>query len=404
MGLAVFLIFFLVAPLISKFYNQSALTSLIRVFAIVYVIGSLNIVQEALMQKRMEFRRLFLMDLFSVIISGIIAIVMANRGYGVWSLVVQYISMITVSTIILWITSSWKPVFQFHRDTYKKLRGYSLNLFVHDVIYFFGRDTDKFLIGKYLGPVILGVYYRAFMLMLLPVNQINIVITRVMFPVLSALQGDLSEMRHVYLRTTNMISFISFPVLALLFIIAEPLVIILLGPKWTNTVIYLKIFCIYGMLESIGTTIYWIYKSLGRTDILLKWGVINTACIIPAVALGLWWNGAIGVAVCYVAVQLFILWIPGWSKALKLIDLDIKTMLLNIGPNFINAVLSMPLAYGLYKVLVYGLPKFLSVSISNIILVICVSLVYGLTYITLSFLTKQSGFVFVTRLVKKKIC
>lgn len=393
-GAAVFLIFFFSAPLIASFFNQPVLTDLIRVFSIVYLIGSLNIVQEALLQKRMEFRRLFYMDVVSVITSGALAIFMAMNGWGVWSLVVQYISMIVVSTVILWITSAWKPGIQFDTATFRQLKKYSFNLFAHDVIYFFGRDTDKFLIGKYLGPATLGLYYRAFLLMLLPVNQINIVITRVMFPVMSALQDNIPEMKRVYLRATHMISFVSFPALALLFIIAEPLIILLLGSKWLGVVLYLRLFCIYGMLESVGTTIYWIYKSLGRTDIMLRWGIISTLLIVAAVIGGLWWNGATGIAISYVSVQLVILWIPGWMMAFRLIDMNVITMLKNIGPNFFNSLLAVPLAWWVYSMLRFSIP--------GITLIIVVSLIYGLVYLILSFVTRQDGLFFALDFIRRR--
>jgi O-antigen/teichoic acid export membrane protein len=392
-GVLVFILFYLAAPLMAAFYHEPSLTLLVRVFSTVYIIGSLNIVQEALLQKNMEFRRLFIMDLLSVIISGIIAIIMARSGWGVWSLIVQYISMITISSIILWITSSWKPVLHFDIHIFRKFSRYSFSLFFHDVIYFFGRDADKFLIGKYAGAAILGLYYRAYMLMLLPVNQVNIVISRVMFPVFSALQDNTAEMKRIYLKATNTISFVSFPILALMFIIAEPLIVVLLGNQWLGAVWYLKVFCIYGMIESVGTTIYWIYKSLGRTDIMLKWGVTSTLVSIAAIIAGLFWKGAQGVAISYVIVQL-ILWLPGWIKAFRLIDLPVLTMLKNVAPNFINAVLPVPF-------LIFAMEKMNS--FSPLIILISFSIGYLIIYYVLSMITKQPVSLTIQKIVQKKM-
>lgn len=391
-GLCVFAGFYVGAPAISAFYGQPALTSLIRVFASVYIIGSFNIVQEALLQKRMQFRRLFMMDLASVVVSGVVAIIMATRGWGVWSLVVQYIVMIAISSVVLWVTSTWKPKLRFDRTVFKSIRKFSFQLFVHDLIYFLGRDTDKFLIGKYLGPVVLGLYYRAFLLTLLPVNQINLVVTRVMFPVFSAMQDDIPAMRRTYLKATNMISYVSFPVLALLFQIAEPLVTLLLGPAWSQSALYLRMFCLYGMLESVGTTIYWIYKSLGRTDLMLRWGLISTGCIIPAFVIGIWWKGATGIAVCYVAVQL-ILWLPGWRMAFQLIGLRLGDMIRNIGGNFLNAVFSILPAILLQQ----------SIRSAHAITVVAsTAILYCFTYLVMSKLTRQAGFTFIIGLLRRK--
>jgi O-antigen/teichoic acid export membrane protein len=391
-GLSVFLIFYCCAPLVSTFYSQPQLTGMVRAFAIVYIIGSLNIVQEALLQKRMEFKRLFLMDMVSVVISGIATIIMARGGWGVWSLIYQYILLVAISSLVLWLTSSWRPRIQFDTAVFKSVRKFSLNLFVHDIIYFFGRDTDKFIIGKYLGPLVLGIYSRAYMLMLLPVNQINIVVARVMFPVFSVLQDDIVKMKNLYLRSTNIISYVSFPALALLFIISEPLIIVLLGNKWVAVSFYLKIFCIYGMMESVNTTVYWIYKSLGRTDIMLRWGTVNTVFTIIAIIVGMRWNGGNGVAIAYVVIQLALL-VPGWKMVFKLIDLDVSAMFRNIGPNFINAITSMFLPLMLFYKITSCNPVFVIVS---------VSFVYVIIYVCLSALFKHSGYVFITGMLNKR--
>ena len=389
-GIIVFLLFFACAPLIAKFYKQHVLIELIRVFSVVYIIGAFNIVQEALLQKKMEFKRLFFMDVSSVVISGIIAITLAMRGFGVWSLVWQYISMITISSFVLWITSSWKPSVKFHISTFRNFRKYSFSLFLHDLIYFVGRDADKFLVGKFAGPSALGVYYRAFLLMLLPVNQVNIVIAKVMFPALSSLQDNLAEMKKVYLRATNMISYISFPSLALMFIIAEPLIILLLGREWVGTAVYLRIFCIYGMLESVGTTVYWIYKSVGRTGTMLKWGIISTICTVLSVITGLYLGGAKGVAISYVCVQL-LLWIPGWKLAFKLVDLDFVTMLKNISPNFLTAVAGLLPAWLIYTQVSTFHPL-------NVVSIVSIS--YIIAYLLFSAITKQPAYLFLHKMAR----
>jgi O-antigen/teichoic acid export membrane protein len=393
-GTLVFLVFFFTAPLIAIFYKQPLLTDLIRVFASVYVIGSLNIVQEALLQKSLAFKRLFFMDLLSVTISGVLAVYLAWKGWGVWSLVFQYMAMITVSTVVLWVTAEWKPRLRFHRETFRNMRMYSMSLFAHDVVYFFGRDTDKFVIGKYAGADALGIYYRAYMLMLLPVNQINNVITKVMFPVFARMQHDLAAMRQAYLKATRLIAFVSFPIMSLLFLLAEPIILLLLGRQWLEVAWYLRVFCIYGMVESISTTVYWIYKSTGKTMPMLRWGIISTIIIIATVIISMRW-GVRGVAIGYTLVQLVVLWIPGWMIAFRIISLPVKDMLLNIGPAFINSLVMAAGGWGLHLLIKGQLPPLLEIVIT--------SLVCGGIYLLLSALTKQEGFRFIyARLLKRR--
>lgn len=392
-GAGVFLVFFFGAPLMAIFYKQPLLTNLVRVFSVVYLIGSLNIVQEALMQKALAFKRLFYMDLLSVLVSGGIAVWLAYRGYGVWSLVIQYVSMITVSTIVLWYTSDWKPRLHFDRTVFRNLRKYSMSLFAHDVIYFFGRDTDKFIIGKYMGAAALGIYYRAYLLMLLPVNQINTIISKVMFPVFSRMQDNLPAMREAYMKATRLIAFVSFPTLSLLFILADPLILLLLGPKWVEVALYLRIFCIYGMIESINTTMYWIYKATGKATPMLRWGIISTVVIIATVIISIRW-GTTGVAIGYTLVQVVLLWLPGWKMAFSIIDLKVKDMLLNLAPVFLNTMTMLGIGWLLYSNTKQFLAPLWQIAV--------VGITCAVIYICLAAVTRQEGFLFIRTMLRKR--
>ncbi len=139
-GIVVFLIFFFTAPLIAHFFTQDGLKPLIRTFSIIYIIGSLNIVQEAILQKNLEFKRLFFIDVISVTVSGVAAIFMAMNGYGAWSLVFQYIIMIAMATIVLWSPLRGSQNYSFTGPTFKEINNYSFNLFTHNVVYFWPRN------------------------------------------------------------------------------------------------------------------------------------------------------------------------------------------------------------------------------------------------------------------------
>lgn len=393
-GIIVFSAFYFGAPLIAGFFGHDTLVPLTRVFAVIYIIGSLNIVQEAILQKNLEFRRLFFIDVISVTISGIAAIIMAMNNYGVWSIVFQYIIMITTATVVLWATSSWKPRLRFKWHYFREINNYSFNLFAHNVVYFFGRETDKFLIGRFIGPQTLGIYHRAYMLMLMPVNQINLIISRVMFPVFSSMKEDTASMRKVYLKAISMIAFFTFPMMSLMFILAEPLISIVLGKKWLEVADYLQIFIIYSMVESVGVTTAWIYKSLGHTKIMLRWGLFGAAVIIISAVTGMQW-GAKGIAISYVIAQLTILWIPGWSLAFKFIDLKVMTVLRELLPVFLNSLLMSAVGFGIYYVFKPLLPAILLVLA---VLVVCVPV-----YVALSFVSKQPGIVVVGNFLREKL-
>lgn len=393
-GIFVFLVFYFTAPLIASFFRQDKLVSFVRVFSVIYLIGSLNIVQEAILQKKLEFKRLFFIDVISVTVSGIVALILALNNFGVWSLVTQQIVMIAVGTIILWITSSWKPKLRFKWAYLKEIKIYSMTLFANNVVYFFGRETDKFLIGKYMGAQALGIYHRAYMLMLLPVNQINLVISRVMFPVFSSMKNDTESMRKIYLKSVGMIAFFTFPMMFLMFVLAEPLILIVLGKKWIQVAGFLQIFIIYSVIESVGVTTAWIYKSLGHTKVMLQWAVFGAAVIVISAVIGMQW-GARGIAISYVIAQLTILWLPGWSLAFKFIDLKVTTVLKKLLPVFLNALAVAALAF----IISYFSKNFLS----PLLLIIIVLAVCLPVYLFLSSVTKQPGVVIMGNFLRQNL-
>ncbi len=121
-------IFQLLASFVAGVYHQPVLESIIRVYSLVYLIGSFNIVQDTLLQKKLEFKRLFFMEAFAIFISGAVALVLAFNGFGVWTLVWQYLLIAIISSIVLWATSSWKPRFSFKSSSIKELHKFSVNL------------------------------------------------------------------------------------------------------------------------------------------------------------------------------------------------------------------------------------------------------------------------------------
>ncbi len=330
----IYLIFLLIAPLIASFYDAPQLTKIVRVYSIIFLIGSINVVQEALLQKKFMFKRLFFMDSVSVFVAGVTAVVFALNNFGVWTLVFQYLILSFVSTCILWATSSWKPKFVFSWSAFNDLRKFSFNMAGTDLFNLVGRNIDNLVIGRFLGASALGIYSRAYFFMLQPLNLTHQVLARVMFPLLSTYQDDHLKMKKVYLLSTKLFAFVIFPAFAFIIIAAEPLILLLLGSKWIGVALLLKIFCVYSMVDTIGLTTIWLYKATGETKTLLRWTIYNTTIIIISVIAGLHW-GIYGIAWGYTIGFLLFSWIPGWILAFRVINLSLKEMFNNIGGSFL---------------------------------------------------------------------
>jgi O-antigen/teichoic acid export membrane protein len=293
------LFFILVAPFISVFYKKPELTAVLQVLSLNFIFSSFTIVQQTILTREMNFRSLMIRDIAAVIIAGIVGIFMACRGWGVWSLVAQSVVFSAMNGLLLWTLSSWRPRFIFSRQAIKDIFHFSANMTGFQVVNYFARNVDQLLIGKFLGSQALGYYSLAYKLMLLPLQNISWMISRVMFPAFSQIQNDVIRLKENYLKMVKYISIVTFPLMIILFFAAHDLVLVVYGPKWELAIVLIQILVFCGMVQSIGTTVGIIYQSLGRADIQFLFSLfISLPSVVIAILIGLR-KGIIGVAVAY---------------------------------------------------------------------------------------------------------
>ena len=338
LGLALMFIFILLSGIISAFYKEPQLKFITMCLSFNFFLSSLGIIHWNLLLKNMDFRSIFIVNTTSTLLSGLVAITLAIFGFGVWCLVVQSVMVNILSMLLLWHFSPWRPSFQFDRHALKEIISFSANMLGFNVTNFLINNTDKLLIGRLTGSQQLGIYSRAYQLMVLPINQISGIMTRVMFPALSVIQENKEKVKEVYLRSTRIIALVTFPLMMGFVILARPFTLSLLGPKWVDIVPILQVFCLAGIGQSIGTTTGWLYTSQGRTDIMFKWSLCAGAIRISSMIIGLRW-GIVGVAAAYVISGYTLLTYPGWSIAGKLVNMRFGEMLLNLRKPFFCAII-----------------------------------------------------------------
>jgi PST family polysaccharide transporter len=291
------------------------------VLASTFFISSFGIVQTALFTKELKFKPLAIIEISAVAISGMIAVVLASSGFGVWSLVWQQIIFSFVMAILLWSFSSWKPKFLFRWQPVKQLFGFGLNLTGFNFVNYFNRNLDNLLIGKFLGSTSLGFYNLAYRLLLFPLGNISSVIGRVMFPSLSAIQDDKSKVRHNYIKATRYIAVVAFPIMIGLLVVAPQFIRVIFGSQWERSIFLVQVLALVGLVQSILTTVGWVYNSQGRTDIQLRWGIFATCVVTIAFLIGLFWDIQ-GVVIAYAIAQLLLLY-PALAIPFKLIQLRV---------------------------------------------------------------------------------
>ena len=336
-GAALTGLFAALAGPIADFYGLPQLRVLALVISLNFFIGSFRVVQYSLLLRSMDFRRLALVETAAVLLSGGLAVGLALAGYGIWSLVGQLLALSFSTAVLLWLTGDWRPSFSFRFRALRELFAFSLNLLGFSLFDYTVTSSSHLLIGKFIGAPALGIYSRADQLMLLPVTQVANVISRVMFPALSAIQDQVERIKQIYLRAIRTISLLTFPLMLGLLVTARPFVLVVLGEQWREVIPLLQVFCLAGVTRSVGTTVGWIYTSRGRTDIMMRWGLIAGAVRLIAVIVGLRW-GIFGVAVAWVASGYLILWYPSWAIAGRLINLSFSEMVRNLAGNFFCAL------------------------------------------------------------------
>ena len=258
---------------------------------------------------------------------------MAFLNFGVWSLVTQNIVFTLTITILLWFNVPHKPKLLCKWKELKSIANFSGNLAGFNILNYFVRNADYILIQKYLGSQQLGYYTLAYRLMLYPLRNITVVVTRVMFPVLSKIQQDDTQFKDIYLKLVSSIALITFPLMLGLTAVSDNFVLVLLGAKWEPVITLIVILAPLGLIQSIYTPAGMIYQSKGRTDLWFRWGLFSGLLFVSAFWIGLRW-GIIGVALAYLIVNVITLY-PGLVISFNLIKLKVQEFVYRFNRVFI---------------------------------------------------------------------
>jgi teichuronic acid exporter len=271
----IYIILFFVAPFIATFFEEHQITSVFRVLSITLFFGAFNSIQNAVVARNLQFKKLFFSSTGAILISGIVGIYMAYTGFEVWALVGQQISNQLFMTMILWYTVRWRPKLLFSLSRVKRLFSFGWKLLVAALLDTVYRDIRSLIIGKMYNPVMLGFYNRGQQFPSIIVSNINGSIQSVMLPVLSSQQDNRPRVKNMMRRAIVTSSFIIFPMMVGLAVIAEPLVKILLTDKWLPCVPFMQFFCAIYALWPIHTANLQALNALGRSDIFLKLEIIK---------------------------------------------------------------------------------------------------------------------------------
>jgi teichuronic acid exporter len=289
-GLALAGLLCLAAPWIAVFYNQPQLTSLVRALSVVLVINSFSVVQNALMVRRLDFRSQAMVAVASMSFSGGLAMFMAWRGFGVWSLVVQQITAATIRTLMLWVVNKWRPRMIFSFQSLRELFRFGSSMMASSVVSRVFDNLTSLVIGKVFAPSVLGFYSRAFSLHEIASQSLASVANRVTFPVFSQIQDDPVRLKRALQNGMTMLVFLQFPLLIGLAAVAEPLVLVLLTEKWAPCIPYLQVLCLAGLLYPVHLLNLNILMAMGHSKLFFKLEIIKKIMLAANILITFRWG------------------------------------------------------------------------------------------------------------------
>lgn len=287
MSLGMYSVCYVLAPLISVFFNEPQLVMILRVLSVCLIINSLGIIQRVLLIKKIDFKTQTKISAIAGILSGIIGIIFAILGFEVWSLVVKSVSMQIFVSGLLWTFNGWKPSFVFKYASFKRLFGFGWKLMIDALISILYFNIYTILIGKMYSTTHLGYYTNAARLTDIVSQSIASAIQRVTYPVLSVIQED-ERLKYGFKKIIKTTAFISFPCMVGFAAIAEPLVSLLFGEKWMSMAIYVQLLCFAGMLYPLNSINLNILKVKGKVNFFLQLTILRTV-ILTIFIIGVIW-------------------------------------------------------------------------------------------------------------------
>ena len=303
MSLLLYAVTFPCAPLIADFFSREELTPLIRVSSLGLIIGALAMVQRTRLTKSIDFKTQTKITLVSMSVSGMLGIVMAITGFGVWALVAQQLTIQALNTLQLYIYNRWLPRLRFSKESFHDLFGFGWKLMVTSLLDAVWKELYQVVVGKFYSPATLGQYTRAKHYAWLFSQNLTSVMDRVTYPVLSSIQDDKERMVSAYRRIIRTSMFITTITLFSLGAVSEPLIYCMIGPKWHEASTYLPFICISSSLYPLHAINLNMLKVQGRSDLFLGLDIIKRIISLAPLFVGafvgiipmLWVNIFVGI-------------------------------------------------------------------------------------------------------------
>jgi PST family polysaccharide transporter len=328
------------APTIAVFYHEPRLFGVTAVLAGGFLFNAAGVQHGALLQRHMRFTALAIINTVALIVSTAVAIGGAMAGYGYWSLVAMTVTLPLVNTIGCWMVSGWVPGSPRRHSGIRSIMRFGGGITLYGLISYLGNNFEKILLGRFWGVEAIGLYGRAYQIILIPIENLNFAAGEVAFSALSRVQNEAARLKNYFLKGYSLVLALTVPITIGCALFAKDIIWILLGPKWNAAAPIFRLLAPTILVFAIANPLSWLLCSIGRVAQLLKMSLVITPLMIAGYFVGLPY-GPKGVACAYSV--LMVLWIlPAIVWAVRGTGISLCDVLLTVrGPLLSGAVAAM---------------------------------------------------------------
>lgn len=345
MAVVLYVILFFSANAISIFFREPKLVSILRVLALVLIINSFGLIQRTILIKNIDFKTQTKISISSSIISGIIAIFLACLKFGVWSLIIQTILMQFIQSLLLNLSGKWFPSLIFKKESFKRLFGFGWKILVSGLINTLYNNLYYLIIGKSFSTVDLGYYSNAQKLRDVACQSISTSVQKVGYPILSSIKEDERRLKEGYKKIIKTSVYITFPLMIGLSAVANPLIRLILGPKWIKCIEYFRVLCFSGMLYPLHAINLSILQVKGRSDLFLGLEIIKKIIGLISIGIVLFFKlGIMGLIWALVITSLIAYFLNSYYSA-DLLKYSTLHQIKDVIPAFITSIIMGIIVY-----------------------------------------------------------
>ena len=297
MAFVMYAVLYFCAPAISRFYEIPLLCDVLRVQGLVLFIYSLNIIQRNQLKKKLNFKLLSVISISTAIIAFVITIFMAYKGFGVWALVAQNLTVAAIPSLVFWFYVKWRPIMVFSWQSFKELFSFGFYMFLSHIVNNFSTQMTGLIIGKVYNASTLGYYSKALGTERLASHSVSSIMTQVTYPLYAEVQDDKSALINMIKRLTMTISYITFPMMFILILIAKPMFLLLYSEKWIQSIPYFQVLCIAGLAACLQSVNAQTISAIGKSRTMFIWTLIKRIIGFTAMVGGLMMFGMKGLLI-----------------------------------------------------------------------------------------------------------